>query len=434
MNGLFKTEIGLHLFTDWQLPVFITVISLLVIFFAGSYPGLVLSRFQAIEALKSKLSQRHIGGISLRRLLVITQFAISQVLIIGTIVIAMQMEYSKNTELGFTKDAIVELPVPDNDKARMQTLVNQLKNMAGVEDVSLCFQPPAANANNTSNITYENRAETEPWGINIKSADDQYINTFGLKLLAGRNFYPSDTAREYVVNEMTTKKLNLANVNDIIGKNITINGVKAPVVGVINDFYNYSFHSESTPICIMPDNSFYRNCAVKLNSPDVKHTLGALEKVWNAAYPEYLYSYRFLDDHIASFYEMDGVMLTLFEIFALIAIFIGCLGLYGLVSFMAVRKTKEIGVRKVLGAGVENILWMFGKEFTVLLLIAFVIAAPLAWMAMNHYLMDFNYRIKIGAGIFGAAIGFTFVIALITVGYRSVKASFANPVTSLRSE
>ncbi|HPH85696.1 MAG TPA: ABC transporter permease [Ferruginibacter sp.] len=434
MNGLFKTAISLSIFTDWKLPLFITVISLLVIFFAGSYPGLVLARFQAIEALKSKLSQRHVGGISLRRLLVITQFAISQVLIIGTIVIAMQMKYSKNTELGFTKDAIVELPVPDNDKARMQTLVNRLRNVAGVGDISLCFQPPAANANNTSNITFDNRAETEPWGINIKSADDQYIKTFGLKIVAGRNFYPSDTAREFVVNELTTKKLNFRSANDIIGKTITINGIKAPVVGVVNDFYNYSFHSESTPICIMPDYSNYRNCAVKLTSPDIKHTLASLEKVWNAAYPEYLYSYRFVDEHIASFYEMDAVMLTLIEIFAMIAIFIGCLGLYGLVSFMAVRKTKEIGVRKVLGAGIGNILWMFGKEFTILLLIAFVISAPIAWMAMNHYLLDFNYRIEISAGIFVAAIGFTFVIALITVGYRSVKASFANPVTSLRSE
>lgn len=433
INHLFQSEMQ---FDKTALAIFIILIGIAVVFLSGSYPGLVLARFQPIQALKSKLSQKDIGGFSLRRVLVVTQFTISQVLIIGTIIIVSQLHYSQTADLGFNKDAIVMIPIPKNDdKAILSTLKNQLNQIQGVEKVTYCFRPPASQSNNSTGVNFDHRPEEEHWSINVKSADENYISTFGLKLVAGRNFFPSDTTREFVVNEMVAKKLNMK-PQDLIGKMLSINGkgTTAPIVGVVKDFYNYSFHSEISPVCIMPNYKGYSTVAIKMNMRNAKASLASFEKVWNQSFPEEFYSYQFLDDNIKKFYELDNILLTLIEAFAGIAIAIGCLGLYGLVSFMAVRKTKEIGVRKVLGASITSVLWVFGKEFSILLLIAFVIASPLAYWAMHNYLKDFQYRISIGPEIFFESILFTFVIAAITVSYRSVLAALANPVKSLRSE
>lgn len=271
--------------------------------------------------------------------------------------------------------------------------------------------------------------------INIKSGDVNYVSTFGLKILAGRNLFPGDTTREFLVNESFAKKLGLK-AADVIGKKLSINGRhnSGPIVGVVNDFYNYSFHSEFDQICISTNANDYARLAIKINMGTAKTSLASFEKIWNSMYPEELYSYQFVDDMIAKFYENDATLLTLIEAFAAIAILIGCLGLYGLVSFMAVRKTKEVGVRKVLGASIQSILWLFGKEFCKLLIIAFLIAAPLAWWVMNNYLKDFVYKISIGPSIFLMAIASTFIVAAITVGYRATMAALTTPVKSLRSE
>jgi len=436
VNQLFKSDMSLQLLQNPALWIFLLVTGVVVTFLSGSYPGLVLARFQPVMALKSRLSQKHIGGFSLRRILVVTQFAISQMLIIGTIVIASQMHFSKNTDMGFTKDAIISLPIPISDKIKMNTLRTRLSGVAGVEKISLCYQPPASGSNNSTGIRYDNRAEDEHWSINVKNADADYLSTFGLKLVAGRNFFPSDSAREILVNETFVKKLNIKSPQEVIGKRISINGgsTVAPIAGVVKDFHNYSFHSEISALCILPDNSNYRTCAIKVNMKNLQPAMAAMEKIWNETYPDYLYAYEFLDERIARFYEGDTMTLKLIEAFAIIAILIGSLGLYGLVSFMAVRKTKEIGVRKVLGADVKDILWLFGKEFTRLLLIAFVIAAPLGWWAMSQYLQEYKNRISLHPGIFLLAIATTFLIAALTVGYRSARASMANPVKSLRTE
>ncbi|WP_336517738.1 ABC transporter permease [Pollutibacter soli] len=436
LNTLLESNMSLEFFSSYKVPLFLLLTTLFIIFLSGSYPGLVLARFAPITALKSKLSQKSIGGFSLRRVLVVTQFAISQLLIIGTIVIAAQMNYSKSTDLGFSKDAIVMLPMPGNNFITKQTLKNEIAKIPGVEKTTLCYQAPASGSNSNTGVRYDNRAETEHWSINMKQADDKYLSTFDIPLVAGRNFFPSDTTKEFLVNETFVKKLNITDPDQVLGKMIAVNGdnIKAPIVGVVKDFYNYSFRSEIAAICIMPNNDSYSNLAVKLNANSMQSSLAAIEKLWNSAYPDYLFSREFLDERIERFYRMDTVMYNLIRAFSLIAIVIGCLGLYGLVSFMAVRKTKEIGVRKVLGAGMGNILWIFGKEFARLLLVAFVVAAPLAWWVMNNYLKEFTYRTHIGPGIFLMAIGVTIVIATVTVGYRSLRAASANPVKSLRTE
>lgn len=433
LNQLFEVPLSIHFFRDAYLLLFLPLLFLAVTFLSGAYPGLILAGFQPVQALKGKLSQKHTGGFSLRRGLVITQFAISQLLIIGTLVIAHQMRYTRQANIGFKKDAIVMLPVPTHEKSKISTLRSELSRLTGTEKLSFCTQAPASQAVNSFEIVYDTRTEKENYDVHFKAGDEQYISTFGLQLLAGRNLLPSDTVREYLVNETLVKKLGVSN-EEVIGKNAMINDINGTIVGVIKDFHNQSFHTGIDPLCITTRNDWYNKCAVKINPSSLQPTLKALEKVWTKTFPDQVYKYDFLDEQIARFYEQDYVFLRLIQAFAGIAIIIGCLGLYGLVSFMAAQKTKEVGVRKVLGASVQSIVWLFGKEFTRLLLVAFVIAAPVAWWVMNNWLENFAYRVNIGAGIFVLTILITLAVVVLTVGYRSVKAALMNPVKSLRSE
>jgi len=230
LNQLLNTRMELHLLDSPWLAIFLALLMILVIFLSGSYPGLVLARFQPILALRNKISQASVGGFSLRRILVVTQFAICQMLIIGAIVIGGQMYYSKNVDMGFDKDAIVTLPLPIQNKIKMNTLRDQIAAVTGVEKLTLCHQPPASGSNSNTSIRFEGRAKDEPWDINMKSADDQYLKTFGLQLVAGRNFFPSDTTREFVVNETVAKKLGFT-PQQLIGHRIAINGsASMPVI------------------------------------------------------------------------------------------------------------------------------------------------------------------------------------------------------------
>jgi hypothetical protein len=438
MNQLLRTRMTITAFTDPATQAFLLLLLIAVVFLAGSYPALILSNFRPIAALKGKLSQRHIGGFPLRRILVVTQFTISQMLIIGVIVIASQMHYSETTDLGFKKDGIVLLPVPQPDPVKMATLSARMAAVPGTEKITLCSAAPASSSNNHTSFTYDSRPKEEPWDVNMKYADAQYVPAYGLGLVAGRNIFPNDTAREILVNEAFLRAIHVRHPSDVLGKHLTLNTGNLQwmpsIVGVVRDFHNYSLHAKIDPVVIAPRPEMYRNCSARVATGKLRPALAAYEKIWNETYPEYVYSAQFLDERIERFYRQDTTTLRLVGIFSAIAILISCLGLYGLVSFMAQQKTKEIGVRKVLGAGVESILWLFGKEFSRLLLIAFLIAAPVAGLIMAHWLQSFEYRIMLSWTIFAAAIAATFGVAMLTVAWRSVRAALANPVKSLRSE
>jgi hypothetical protein len=302
--------------------------------------------------------------------------------------------------------------------------------------VAFCSRAPASPDWASVTVRFDSRTENEDFDILVKAGNDQYVSTFDLQVIAGRNVHPSDTVREFLLNETAVKRFGVRSPEDVIGKGMQIglNNSKGTIVGVVKDFHNKSFHETIDPLCITTSNDWYFNCAVKINPANLSATLGAIEATWKKTFPDHVFQYDFLDEQIARFYKLDNMILRLIQAFASIAIIIGCLGLYGLVSFMAAQKTKEVGVRKVLGASVQSILWLFGKEFTRLLIIAFVIAAPLAWWVMRNWLENFTYRIEIGAGVFVLAISVTFLVAIITVGYQALKGALANPVSSLRNE
>ncbi len=415
----------------WMIFI-LTILS--VIFLSGSYPGFVLGGFNTIVALKGKISTQSLGGVSVRKALVVTQFVITQILVIGTIVVSSQMNYFIKTDMGFKHDAILQMPIPQQDAVKLQTLKTQFKGISSIQKVSLVNTPPMSQSQNTTDVKYDNRRDSEKFSIYIKFADNDYLDLYGVKIVAGRNVMASDTSREFLVNEETVRRLGEKSNNDVLNKKLTIWGKTGLVVGVIKDYHVMTLHEKIPPLALSTNTQMYYTVAVKMNMADAQNTIKKLDKIWSATFPDFVFEYEFYDEQIGKMYQMETAMLGLIQAFALIAILIGCLGLYGLVSFMVAQKTKEIGVRKVLGASVGQILWLFGKEFSILIFIAFIIAAPAAWWVLNGWLQDFEYRISIGASVFAAAIFLTGIIAVITVGWQSSRAALANPVKSLRTE
>lgn len=438
LNGLLQASLSLSLFSNLKIPAFLLLITLLVTLLAGFYPALVLSGYNPITALKSKIAVKTAGGLSLRRSLVVLQFAIAQVLIIGMLVVVGQMNYFKNASLGFTKDNILNVPIPGDSagRAKIDYLRTQLLQQPGIANVSFSFGSPSDNGAWSSDFKFDNSNKGSGFEANLKWADEDYFKTYDIEFVAGRPFQRSDTIREYVVNETLLKKIGVRNPQDAIGKKINLwDGAHVALIcGVVKDFHARALRVPIDPVILAPWKSNYRAFSVRMRPEKTKETMAYIEKLWTGTFPDFVYEYQFLDEKIDRFYRRENQLSHLYTIFAAIAIFISCLGLYGLVSFMATQRVKEVGIRKVLGASVGHIVYLFSREFTLLILISFAIAAPLAWFLMNGWLQDFEYRIRLGAGIFFLAIAGSVAIAWITVGYRAIRAALVNPVKSLKSE
>jgi ABC-type antimicrobial peptide transport system permease subunit len=268
----------------------------------------------------------------------------------------------------------------------------------------------------------------------VKAADSNYVPLFGLQLLAGKNLPDYDTAQGFVVNEKLATTVGYNNPQEILGKVVRVWGKKLLVVGVVKDFHTMSLREPIEATILMNRISNYRSLAVKITPSNMQETIKEIQQKWETLYPDFIFSYQFVDESIREFYEDDQRTSTMLTVFTSLAIFIGCLGLFGLASFMANQKTKEIGVRKVMGASVTSIIFLFTREFVGLIAVGFLVASPLAWYFANQWLNQFTYKISVGPLIFVIGLVVTFLIAVLTVGYRSFKAATANPVDSLKYE
>ncbi|MCD9015593.1 ABC transporter permease [Parachryseolinea silvisoli] len=437
INAFFQTHIQIDLFSDPTLLLFMLGVGVGVTFLAGYYPAAVLAGFQPVAALKGKLLHQRRGGFNTRRTLIVAQFVIAQVLMIGMLVIMNQMRFARQSDLGFDKEAIVMVAVGrDSTRTIATTFKNEIARIPGVEKVALCYAAPSSNIDWGNSIRFENSTEEVNFRTSIKSADADYLSTFGLTLVAGRNLVPSDTVREMLINEVMVRKLGLSSAEDALGRHIAANGgrMKGAIVGVLKDFHDKSFHEEISPVLITTYTEDYSNYAVKIDLASARSVLATIEEKWLELHPDQLFEYEFLDDSIAGFYTAEETSLKLIQTFSLIAIFIGCLGLYGLVSFMIAQKTKEIGIRKVLGGTVTHITWLFGKEFIQLIVIAFLIATPIGWWGMRQWLQDYKFQVPLDAATFLWAFGGSCFVAACTIGYQVLKTAGTNPVKSLRTE
>jgi putative ABC transport system permease protein len=442
LNSFLELDLALNVLTNTGLQVFLVSVWVIVSVCSGLYPAFVISGFKPMAAIKNQWSGRNASGFLLRQGLVVAQFFISQLLVIVTIVILMQVDYFTKKELGFRKDAIIHIPVPERERpvpgqtgsSKMRTLATEVSKLTGVEKYSLCFAPPSSGNVMGTDFILEGEGDDKYKGTQVKPADGNYADLFELKLIAGQNLDDLDTARSVLVNRKLVELSGFEKPEDMIGKRIRIMRKFLPVAGVVENFHTMSLGNEIEPTVIFNRMDQYRTLALRINPSSFKSVLPEIQKKWEATYPEAIFEYRFLDEEIREFYEGEQRSSIMLSVFSSLAIAIGCLGLFGLAAFMANQKTKEIGVRKVLGASVESILLSFSGQFVKLVVIGFLLSAPVAWYLANQYLNQFAYKIEITPMIFVTGVLVSLIIALITVGYRSVRAASVNPVHSLRSE
>lgn len=438
INQLLELSLSFNILNNPTVILFLLIVAIVVTALAGFYPSIVLSRFNPVTALKSKQAANTTGGISLRRGLVVFQFIIAQALIIGTLTIVQQMNYFMKQPLGFDQEAIVNVAFrADSTGGKMTDYLKQQLLSNGIQAVSFSSNTPVEDNNNMfSNFKFDHATKDADFQAITKFADEDYVPTYKLQLVAGRNLQPSGWTREFLVNESFVKSLGLKNPADILNKEVSILGglIKCPVVGVLKDFNNRSLRQDLSPLLITTNSTMYRQASIKLSTTNIAASMQAIKKIWETTLPNQVYDYRFLDDKIESFYKQESQLAQLYKIFAAIAIFLSCLGLYGLASFMAVQRTKEVGIRKVLGASEGSIVYLFSREFIMLVIIAFVVASAVAWYFMQNWLQNYPYRISLSWWMFILAGAGTMLITLMTVSFQAIKAAVVNPIKSLKAD
>ena len=420
---------------------FLITLTITTTLLAGFYPAKVLASYLPVLSLKGSALQKGTEKLNLRKALIVFQFTISLLFIVAALVIGKQIGFMNNADKGFNTNNIITLTNWNDKDGKLKVLAQEIKQVKGVDKVLMQNHAPMGFAQMTNSFMYKGKEEVTTQPL-MEIGNDEYVPFYQMKLIAGRNMVHSDSLEELVVNESMTKELGFKNPRDAVGKLLYEMGPNEkayPIVGVISDFHEGSFHDVIQPAVIVNSPEWDYSIAIKLaasekKTADVKSVLSAIEAKWEKIYPGIPFNYSFLDESITRLYGQEEKTAWLVNVAMSITIFISCMGLFGLGLFTAQKRTKEIGIRKVLGASVANIAAMLSKDFIVLIMIAILIATPIAYYLTHQWLQDFVYRTRITWWIFAAAGLAAILIGLLTVSFQAIKAAIANPVKSLRTE
>lgn len=433
---------GLNGYTILLCLILLSVVGIIV---SGFYPAFVLSSFKPIVVLKGKLSASK-QGIQFRRLLVVGQFTATVALIIGSAVVSQQLKYMNKKALGFNMDQLMVIKPPiltpwdSTFIERTNTFKEEIKKIPGVKGIATSWRVPGTELSRAFNVRRAGAGEDERHTMRHVGVDYEFMNLYGIKVVAGRNFTAIDhnpdfgKLRNTIVNESAAKLFGFASPQEAIGRTITRGTRKWDIIGVVTDYHQKSLRYPLEPILFVPAYSTNSSFSVKVDPKNLSNIMYSMKAKYTSFFPDNLFDYYFLDEKFNQQYNNEQLFEKVFAIFTALAIFVACLGLFGLTMFATVQRTKEIGVRKVLGASVSNIIVLLSKDFIRLIGIACVIAFPIAWWIMNNWLHDFSYRTPISVWIFVAAGGFALTIALVTISFQAIKAALRNPVKSLRTE
>ena len=437
-NQFINREFALNLSENMALLAGLIVVAVFVGIVSGLYPAVFLSGFQPSSVLKGSKEQRR-RKLSLRTVLVVFQFAISIVLIICVGVVTSQLKYIRNINLGFDEEQVVVLPSSPKISSQLESVKTQLYENQNIISVSAAKRVPSGRLLDSSGARVIRGEESEQitFRIALLRVDHDYIPTFGMELAAGRNFskeMPTDATNAFILNETAIREIGWASPQDAIGREFGYGRQEGHVIGIVKDFHFESIHHTIAPIVMVLSSYSLNQVAVRVSPNDIPGTMTFLQSKWQEFRPNYPFSYYFVDERFDQQYRSENKLLQLFGYFAFLAIFIACLGLFGLALYTAEQSIKEIGIRKVLGASESSLVFFFSKEFSKWVLLANIIGWPVAYFAMTKWLANFAYRTSLNLWIFFLAGALALFIALITVSYHSVKAAIADPVKALRYE
>jgi len=440
-NTFTGKEIALNTLSNSSFVVGALLITVIAGLIAGSYPALYLSAFRPVKVLKGT---RKSGAKSstFRRVLVVTQFTLSIFLIVSTIVVYNQMVFMKNKDLGYNKEQLLYIQMRGSVGESYEAIKTEFAKTEGVISVSGSNHPPHRIGSNSGGAEWDGKDEEQTVLIGTHVADYDYCRTVGIEILEGRGFsheFPADLASEedtvggFLINEETVRVMGLDN-KTAVGARFDFMGIDGTIVGIMKNFHYNSVRTEIEPLAIALAPDFLSYLTLRIAPGDIAENMDNVKSAWSSVVPSYPFEYRFVDEDFDRWYRREARMLSLLEIFAILAIIIACLGLFGLASFTAEQKTKEIGIRKVLGASEVNLTYIMCKEFVILIVISNLLAWPLAFWGAGSWLEEFAYRIDLNLTFFLLAGILSIVVALLTVSYQAIKAALANPINSLRYE